>query len=76
MATPITAAKEATMEAKASAGIIGALPPIVGVLTYLSSPDYISLLWTTQIGKFALLGGAFWMSIGIFVMKKMISFKF
>ena len=26
-------------------------------LTYLSSPDYISLLWTTQIGKISLVIG-------------------
>jgi tight adherence protein B len=68
--------KAMSMEAKASAGIIGALPPIVALLTYLSSPDYISLLWTTQSGKFALVAGALWMSTGIFVMKRMISFKF
>ena len=54
--------KAVSTEAKASAGIIGALPPTVAILTYLSSPDYISLLWTTQAGQFALLGGAFWMS--------------
>jgi tight adherence protein B len=65
-----------SMEAKASAGIIGALPPLVGLMTYLSSPQYISLLWQTQTGKFALVGAGLWMSMGIFVMKKMISFKF
>ncbi|GJE15822.1 type II secretion system F family protein [Methylobacterium marchantiae] len=64
-----------SMEAKASGGIIAALPFIVAVLTYLSSPDYISLLWTTDTGKMALVGSAIWMSIGIFTMKKMISFE-
>lgn len=68
--------KAMSMEAKASAGIIGALPPIVGLLTYLSSPAYISLLWTTQTGKFALVAGVVWMSFGILTMKKMVSFKF
>jgi tight adherence protein B len=68
--------KAMSMEAKASAGIIGALPPTVAILTYLTSPAYISLLWTTDPGKFALLGSAFWMAIGVFTMKKMISFKF
>ena len=37
-----------SMEAKASAGIIGSLPPIVMLLVYLSTPDYISLLWTAS----------------------------
>jgi len=32
-----------SMEAKASAGIIGSLPPIVMLLVYLSTPEYISL---------------------------------
>jgi tight adherence protein B len=68
--------KAMSMEAKASAGIIGSLPPIVGILTYLSSPDYISLLWTTTTGKFALVAGALWMCCGIITMKKMVSFKF
>ena len=68
--------KAMSMEAKASAAIIGALPFIVATLTYLSSPEYTSLLWTTQTGKIALICGLFWMSIGIFAMKKMISFKF
>ena len=35
-------------EAKASAGIIGSLPPIVMLLVWISTPDYISLLWTHQ----------------------------
>jgi tight adherence protein B len=65
-----------SQEAKASAGIIGSLPFVVGTLTYLSSPQYIELLWTMNTGKIALVGGLVWMSVGIFVMKKMISFEF
>jgi tight adherence protein B len=65
-----------SMEAKASAGIIGALPPIVMVLVYLSTPDYISLLWTHPTGQLMLVGCVIWMSIGIMVMKKMINFDF
>jgi tight adherence protein B len=65
-----------SMEAKASAGIIGSLPPIVMLLVYLSTPDYISLLWTHPTGQLMLVGCLVWMSIGIFVMKKMINFDF
>jgi len=67
--------KAMSMEAKASAGIIGALPFCVAFLTYLSSPEYISLLWTKETGKLALMAGGVWMACGIFVMKKMINFK-
>jgi tight adherence protein B len=65
-----------SMEAKASAGIIGSLPPIVMLLVYLSTPEYISLLWTHPTGQLMLVGCAIWMSIGIFVMKRMINFDF
>jgi tight adherence protein B len=65
-----------SMEAKASASIIGSLPPIVMLLVYLSTPDYISLLWTHPTGQLMLVGCVIWMSIGVFVMKKMINFDF
>jgi tight adherence protein B len=65
-----------SMEAKASAAIIGSLPPIVMLLVYLSTPAYISLLWTHPTGQLMLVGCVLWMSIGIFVMKKMINFDF
>jgi tight adherence protein B len=65
-----------SMEAKASAGIIGSLPPIVMLLVYLSTPDYISLLWTHPTGQFMLVACLVWMSVGIFVMKRMINFDF
>ncbi|WP_291684395.1 type II secretion system F family protein [Bradyrhizobium sp.] len=65
-----------SMEAKASAGIIGSLPPIVMLLVYLSTPGYISLLWTHPTGQLMLVGCVIWMSVGIFVMKRMINFDF
>lgn len=66
--------KAMSMEAKASAAIIACLPFTVAILTYLSSPTYIELLWTTQVGKIALVASGLWMMTGVFVMKKMISF--
>jgi tight adherence protein B len=65
-----------SMEAKASAAIIGSLPPIVMLLVYLSTPGYISLLWTEPTGRLMLAGCVIWMSIGIYVMKRMINFDF
>lgn len=64
-----------SMEAKASAGIIACMPPAVAGLVYLSSPRYIELLWITQAGKFALVGCAVWMTIGVLIMRKMINFN-
>jgi tight adherence protein B len=65
-----------SMEAKASAGIIGSLPPIVMILVYITTPQYISILWTHPTGQLMLVGCVLWMSIGIFVMKRMINFDF
>jgi len=63
-----------SMEAKASGAILGAMPFAVLILVYFSNPMYISKLWTTDMGKMALLGAGFWVSIGIFSMKKIINF--
>jgi tight adherence protein B len=68
--------KAMSMEAKASAVIIGSLPIAVMILVYITSPNYIELLWTTQLGRVMLACCAMWMSIGVFVMKKMINFDF
>jgi tight adherence protein B len=65
-----------SMEAKASASIIGALPLAVMMLVYITSPQYISLLWTEPFGRMMLAASAVWMSCGIFVMRRMINFDF
>ena len=66
--------KAMSSEAKASAGIIGCLPPLVGSAVYLTSPGYMRLLFVTSTGHFVLLGCVCWMGMGVFVMKKMVSF--
>lgn len=62
-------------EAKASAMIIGSLPPGVAVMVSVISPEYMMPMFTTSIGQLMLLGGVLWMAIGIFVMRTMINFK-
>ena len=65
-----------SQEAKASASIIGALPIAVMTLVWLTSPNYISLLWTEPLGRLMLAASAVWMFCGVMVMKKMINFDF
>jgi tight adherence protein B len=67
--------KAMSSEAKASAAIIGSLPPAVMGIVYMSAPNYIRLLFTERMGNMMLAGCVMWMTIGILVMKKMISFK-
>ena len=65
-----------SMEAKASASIIACLPIAVMGLVYITSPQYIELLWTHPTGRFMLACSAAWMSMGVLVMRKMINFDF
>jgi tight adherence protein B len=65
-----------SQEAKASASIIGALPIAVMTMVYITSPQYISLLFTEPLGNVMLACSAGWMLMGVLVMKKMINFDF
>ncbi len=65
-----------SMEAKASAVIIGAVPFLVVGALYVSSPHYVSLLWTTSHGRMIAEIAICWMAIGVAMMKKMIAFDF
>jgi tight adherence protein B len=67
--------KAMSSEAKASAMIIGSLPPVVGGIVYLTTPAYIALLFTEPMGRVMLAGCAIWMGLGIMVMRQMINFK-
>jgi len=68
--------KALSAEAKASAGIIGSLPILVGMLVYFTRPAYIGVLFEHPVGHLILMGCALMMSLGVFVMHKMVNFKF
>jgi len=68
--------KAMSSEATASASIIGCLPPGVVTLITVTTPSYMTVMFTDSRGHMFLLFGAVWMSLGIFVMRKMINFKF
>ena len=62
-------------ESKASAYIIGALPFVVFTLVTLINPQYMGGFFTDQRLIVAGIGGMIWMSIGAFIMAKMINFE-
>jgi len=68
--------KALSSEATASAGIIGSLPPAVMILVTMTTPAYMMVLFTDPRGQFMLFVAAAMMGLGVFVMKKMIAFKF
>lgn len=65
-----------SMEAKASASIIGSLPIITMGVIATTSPEYMKSMFETDIGRFMLAGSAAWMLCGVLTMKKMISFDY
>ena len=68
--------KALSSEALASAGIIASLPPAVMTMVMFTTPSYMMPLFTDFRGNFMLLMAVCLMATGIFVMKRMISFKF
>jgi tight adherence protein B len=68
--------KALSAEATSSAAIIGALPPGVIILITIWTPSYMAPMFTDHRGWLMLGASAVWMSIGVFVMVRMINFKF
>lgn len=68
--------KALSAEAKASAAVLGCLPFIVMIMVYISTPEYILILFRTKVGQFLLLAAGGWMSCGMLIMRKMINFKY
>jgi tight adherence protein B len=67
--------KAMASESKASAYIIGSLPFIVFVLIWFVNGAYMQTFFTDQRLMVAGGGGLIWMSIGAFIMAKMINFE-
>ncbi|NLR98558.1 type II secretion system F family protein [Rhizobium sp. P38BS-XIX] len=67
--------KALSMEAKASAVIIGALPFIVMLLVYLTSPQYMLVLFTDPRGHLIMLVAGIWMAFGVYIMRNMVNFE-
>ena len=62
-------------ESKASAWIVGSLPFVVFTLVWFINPAYMGNFFTDERLMVAGLGGLVWMSIGAFIMAKMVNFE-
>jgi tight adherence protein B len=62
-------------ESKASAYIVGSLPFIVFALVFWMNPQYLGGFFHDQRLIIAGIGGIIWMSIGGFIMAKMVNFE-
>ncbi len=68
--------KALSSEATTSAFIIGSLPPAVVLLIMVTTPSYMAPMFSDNRGKLMLMGSGLWMALGIWVMRRMINFKF
>jgi len=62
-------------ESKASAYIVGSLPFVVFGLVWMINPTYMGGFFTDQRLIVAGIGGLIWMSIGAFIMAKMVNLE-
>lgn len=62
-------------EAKASAYIVGSLPFFVFGIVWMMNPEYLSGFFHEERLMIAGMGGLIWMSLGAFIMSRMISFE-
>ena len=67
--------KAMSSESKASAYIVGSLPFIVFGLIWFVNPTYLAGFFSEDRLIVAGLGGLVWMSIGAFIMAKMVNFE-
>ena len=62
-------------ESKASAYIVGSLPFVVFTLVWMINPSYMQGFFVDERLMVAGMGGMVWMSIGAFIMAKMVNFE-
>jgi tight adherence protein B len=64
-----------TAQGRLTGWILALLPLVIGVLIYLSSPKFISLLWTRPMGLKMLYGAAALECIGVVIIRKIVRYR-
>jgi tight adherence protein B len=67
--------KAMSSESKASAWIVGSLPFIVFALIWFINQEYMANFFVDQRLMIAGGGGLLWMSVGVFIMSRMVNFE-
>jgi tight adherence protein B len=62
-------------EGRASATILASLPIAMFGIINLVAPDFYSSVWQHDLTKIALTAAGAWMSVGVFIMYRMVNFK-
>ena len=64
-----------TAQGRLTGWILSLLPPILGFLLYLASPDQMSLLWTRPVGRKMLYGSVVMTTIGTLLIRKIVRIR-
>jgi len=67
--------KALTAQGRMSAYVLIAMPFLMGLAIFALNPTYMSVLFTTTIGKVMIAGSLVMMGIGSMIIKKIVSFK-
>lgn len=67
--------KALTAEGRYSAGVLIALPILLFVYVYFMNNEYLSTLWTEDVGRYMLFGGIVLQIIGAWVIKKIVTIE-
>ncbi len=67
--------KALTAQGRMSAYVLVAMPFLMGLAIFALNPSYMSILFTTGIGKAMIAGSLVMMGIGSLIIRKIVSFK-
>jgi tight adherence protein B len=67
--------KALTAQGRMSAYVLIAMPFLMGLAIFALNPTYMSVLFTTTMGKVMIAGSLVMMAIGSMIIKKIVSFK-
>ena len=62
-------------EGRLSAWLLSALPFAVTLILYLINPEYMSLMWTTELGQQMSYGAVIGMAFGMWCMRRLVRIK-
>ncbi len=68
--------RTATAQGKLTGWVLGAAPIVAGIGMYALNPDYVSLLWTEELGRWMLAGAALMQVMGFLVIRRIVDIEF
>ena len=64
-----------TAQGKMSGIVLACIPVALGLFFYVSSPEYLEPLLTTDIGRIAIIGAVFLVIVGFAIIRKIVDIK-